>query len=208
MPEGPEIWILSQAINKYYGGEYAQSYGKHLIYKGQDWSFGLTGKVNINDDDVLEKINTGIAYGELKENFSKKELNIGLDWMNESDENLYKITDTWKSSKKNLGPLMLDQSQIAGIGVAWGSEILNLANCKPHIKACDQAERLHEIVDAMKLIRLQIMNLYTLILFDNRNNLKIFINKWFKNLYKVRQMTTYKKGKKIAVSGRNWYIYE
>jgi hypothetical protein len=29
MPEGPEIWILSEAINKFYHSEITKAYGKH-----------------------------------------------------------------------------------------------------------------------------------------------------------------------------------
>ena len=31
MPEGPEVWILSEAINKYYHCEKTRAYGKHLF---------------------------------------------------------------------------------------------------------------------------------------------------------------------------------
>ena len=31
MPEGPEIWILSEAINKFYHCEKTRAYGKHLF---------------------------------------------------------------------------------------------------------------------------------------------------------------------------------
>ena len=53
MPEGPEIWILSKAINKYYLKDKTTSIGKHLIIKdiNEDWSFGLTGKVEIDEKD-------------------------------------------------------------------------------------------------------------------------------------------------------------
>ena len=39
MPEGPEIWILSKAVNKYYGFEKTESYGKHLFIldKKENW---------------------------------------------------------------------------------------------------------------------------------------------------------------------------
>jgi hypothetical protein len=31
MPEGPEVWILSKAINDFYKKEATISYGKHLF---------------------------------------------------------------------------------------------------------------------------------------------------------------------------------
>ena len=41
--------------------------------------------------------------------------------------------------------------------------------------------------------------------YDN-NNLKELINDWFENLYKIRKMNIYKKGTKIQISGRSWWI--
>lgn len=88
MPEGPEVWILSESINKFYHCEKTKAYGKHLFIfpplseatvltkvgsntvtntdanfgstfaKGRNWSFGLTGKVQILDDNSIIKLNT------------------------------------------------------------------------------------------------------------------------------------------------------
>ena len=38
------------------------------------------------------------------------------------------------------------------------------------------------------------------------NMLKELINDWFENLYKIRKMNIYKKGTKIQISGRSWWI--
>jgi hypothetical protein len=40
---------------------------------------------------------------------------------------------------------------------------------------------------------------------DNDKNKKLICN-WFENLYKIRKMNVYKKGSKIKISGRNWWI--
>lgn len=40
----------------------------------------------------------------------------------------------------------------------------------------------------------------------NETNGKKFINNWFHNLYEIRQMDIYKKGSKIEVLGRNWWV--
>ena len=137
MPEGPEIWILSKAINKYYLKDKTTSIGKHLIIKdiNEDWSFGLTGKVEIDDKDELHKLKTGWLYGDKKK--YKHESKLNVDWMETNKSDLVKEINKWKSSKKMLGTLLLDQSKIAGIGVAWGSEILFESKLKPHIKACE-----------------------------------------------------------------------
>ena len=76
MPEGPEVWILSEAINKFYHCEKTRAYGKHLFVFGSNkggyglnWSFGLTGKVQILDDNSIIKLNTGWIYGDQSEFF-------------------------------------------------------------------------------------------------------------------------------------------
>ena len=69
MPEGPEVWILSKMINNYYDDDNTTSIGKHLIINDiqEDWSFGLNGKVKINENNELVKIETGWIYGEKKQ---------------------------------------------------------------------------------------------------------------------------------------------
>ena len=106
--------------------------------------------------------------------------------------------------------VILDQSKICGIGVAWGSEILYNAKLNPDLKACEQS--LDKLVDSMIEIRTQIQNtyigfyLYNHYDYDNKDNLKELINDWFENLYKIRKMNIYKKGTKIQISGRSWWI--
>ena len=34
-----------------------------------------------------------------------------------------------------------------------------------------------------------------------------FINKWFKNLYEVREMKAYKKTTQVKAVGRTWYTF-
>lgn len=207
MPEGPEVWILSEAINKYYSKDKTASAGKHLIIKdiNEDWSFGLTGKVEIDDNDELHKLESGWLYG-AKDKDDKK---LGIDWMQTNKSELEKVVDEWKTSKKMLGTLLLDQSKISGIGVAWGSEILFEADLKPNKKACDQAPSLERLVDAMLKIRKEIKTDYKkeLTKCKTKENVKQFVNGWYDNLYEIRKMNVYKKGKKIQVSGRNWYVF-
>jgi len=70
MPEGPEVWVLSQAINLYNSKYNTFAHGKHLIITDKvngvniyfDWSFGLTGKVNI-DETRITKLDAGAIYG-------------------------------------------------------------------------------------------------------------------------------------------------
>ena len=55
MPEGPEVWALHKAIEKY--GLSAQSYGKHLFINNRDLSFGLKGRVKLIDGNIQKTSN-------------------------------------------------------------------------------------------------------------------------------------------------------
>lgn len=218
MPEGPEIWILSEAINKYYHVEKTKAYGKHLfvfpslekmesnkILKcGENWSFGLTGKVKILDNNELLKIHTGWICGDqvLFNDYQEETQKLGINWVTSSETELRKEVDNWIKSKKKLAGLMLDQTKISGIGVAWGSEILFKAELRPDMRACDQV--LNKLADSMIEIREKIKKEYSNQV--NEYNSKEFINEWFENLYEIRVMTVYKKGSKIEVLGRSWWV--
>ena len=218
MPEGPEIWILSEAINKFYHCEKTKAYGKHLFVfpslesntttvdsnGGENWSFGLTGKVQITDDNILLKRNTGWIYGDqiTCQNYKTDIQKLGINWLTSSEEDLRKEVDSWIKSKKKLAGLLLDQTKISGIGVAWGSEILFKAGLRPDIRACDQV--LTELADSMIEIREKIKKKYCEQV--DENNCHEFINNWFENLYEIREMTVYKKGSKLEVLGRSWWV--
>lgn len=218
MPEGPEIWILSEAINKYYHCEKTKAYGKHLFVSpdnfgstfskggcGENWSFGLTGTVQIVDDDNdLIKRNTCWIYGDQVPfgNFDEETQKLGTNWLTSSEADLRKEVDKWIKSKKKLAGLMLDQSKISGIGVAWGSEILFRAGLRPDMRACDQV--LNKLADSMIQIREKIKKCYSEQV--DETNCKEFINNWFENLYRVREMDIYKKGSQVNVLGRNWWV--
>lgn len=203
MPEGPEIWILSEAINKYYHFEKTRSYGKHLfiIEDKLNWSFGLTGKVCINDDNHLIKIHSGWLYGD-QQQFEDHSKDFGIDWLTGSETDIKTEISTWVKSKKKLAGLLLDQTKICGIGVAWGSEILFKAGLRPELKACDQ--NLSKLPEIILSVRENIKQQYSILLTEE--NSKQFVNEWFDNLYKIRKMNIYKKGAKIDVLGRSWWV--
>ena len=163
MPEGPEVWILSKAINlDYNNNEKSLSYGKHLFLldKQENWSFGLTGKVSINEEsNELIKLSEGWLYGDVKkyEYFVKETLNLGIDFMTEEDDKIKEEVQKWTNSKKKLAALLLDQTKISGIGVAWGSEILYHSGLKPDLKACEQ--NLQTLADSILYIREKIKNI-------------------------------------------------
>ena len=43
MPEGPEVWVLSKAVNIHFNETKSLSYGKHLFIfdKKENWCFDL-----------------------------------------------------------------------------------------------------------------------------------------------------------------------
>jgi hypothetical protein len=41
---------------------------------------------------------------------------------------------------------------------------------------------------------------------SHSEGLKTFINNWFENVYMIRDMNIYKKGSKIQVLGRSWWV--
>jgi len=210
MPEGPEIWILSEAINKFYHIEKTKAYGKHLFIfnkdstTGENWSFGLNGNVKILDNNELIKIHTGWIYGDKIGfyNYESEIQKLGTNWLTSSEADLHKIVETWIKSKKKLASLILDQTKISGIGVAWGSEILFRADLNPDMRCCDQA--LNKLAVSMIEIREKIKKQYSELI--DESNCKEFINEWFENLYQVREMDIYKKGSKLKVLGRNWWV--
>lgn len=209
MPEGPEIWILSEAINKFYHSEKTRAYGKHLfIFKnekeGENWSFGLTGKVCLLDNNVLIKLHTEWICGDNLsfDNYELETKKLGINWLTSSEAELHKEVDSWIKSKKKLAGLMLDQTKISGIGVAWGSEILFKAGLRPDMRACVQV--LNKLVESMIDIRENIKKLYSKQL--DEDNCREFINNWFGNLYEIREMNIYKKGSQIKVLDRNWWV--
>lgn len=224
MPEGPEVWILSKAINTFYLNDNTSSYGKHLLVKDikENWSFGLNGKVGISPFNELVKIDIGWINGDnIKyDNYEDSIKELGLDWMTASKEELEKEVDKWIKSKKKLAGLILDQTKISGIGVAWGSEILFKADLRPDMRTCDQvltegSSGSNKLVDSMIEVRKKIQETYELELtrtlevckiYNNDNKLRLLINEWFENLYEIREMNIYKKGSKLEVLGRSWWV--
>lgn len=217
MPEGPEVWLLSKAINHFYSNDNTASFGKHLIVKDikENWSFSLNGTVGISSFNELVKIDGGwVNGGNVKyDNYEDSIKDFGVDWMTASKEQLQNEIEEWVKSKKKLAGLILDQTKICGIGVAWGSEILFKANLRPDFKACDQD--LNILVDSMIDVRAKIQHTYLLELnrtldvckiYDSDNKLRALINEWFQNLYEIRKMDIYKNGTKLQVLGRSWWV--
>lgn len=220
MPEGPEVWILNKAICQYYGENISTSIGKHLIvqsgYNQENnsiiWSFGFDGKILIDENNKLFK--------PMEENwiFGKNEIlgssgNIreqlalsNVDWMTSSQEELNDFVKKLSKVRGKLGPALINQNKICGIGVAWGSEILHRAGLRPDESA--NYQDLSNLAHVMIEIREEIKQIYEDELNKYENKIKKFIEEWFENLYTIRNMKVYKLGKKITISGRTWWIIE
>ena len=70
------------------------------------------------------------------------------------------------------------------------------------MRACDQD--LNKLVESIIEIREKIKKIYSEQI--DEFNCKEFINNWFENLYRVRDMKIYKKGTQVKVLGRTWWI--
>lgn len=208
MPEGLEIYALSYAVNKLFPG-YTYSVGKHLIVNGtEDWSFGLSGRVYINEEGTLAKVNDGYIPGSVKilDNDIKT---LGPSWCHINDVAIViELVERWSKSKKKLGAILLDQKEISGIGVAWGSEILHKAHLRPDMSAQSELslpDAKGDLINAIFDVRNSALNTYIEFI-EKSPNIKDVINRWYLNLYEIRTMKVYKKGIPIEVAGRKWWV--
>jgi len=235
MPELPEVYALSTALNKL--GFETDVYGKHLLLKNretekkntnkdkntntiEDWSFGLEGTVYLKykdnqkintkkttaEDFELLKIEHNAFSGDKLEFNSVEEFiktrKLGINLLNATENDIYPIVEKWQNSRKMLGPLLLNQEDIAGIGVAWGSEILNNADLLPNVSA--KLQDLTNLTDSIIYTRDKSIETYNK--YVKNNNPVEIVNNWFRNLYKVREMNVYKIGKSVKAYGRDWWI--
>lgn len=219
MPEGPEVWILNKAICRYYGENISTSIGKHLIvqfgYNQENyniiWSFGLNGKISINENNKLYKpVEENWIFGKNEilgptENICDQISLSNIDWMTATIEELNNFVNKLSKVRGKLGPALINQTKICGIGIAWGSEILYKAGLRPDYSANQQD--LSKLAETMIEIREEIKILYHAEL-NKFEDPKKFIEEWFENLYEIRIMKVYKFGKKMTISGRTWWLIE
>lgn len=214
MPEGLEVYALCFVLQR--EGYNADCYGKHLLLDNQDWSFGLNGKMSIDGNGKLKKVvhaykiskfgYKSTVPGDIKPVNNLQDLisknKLGVNLIDATPEQLESIIIKWTKSRKTLGGLLLDQSHIAGIGVAWGSEILHRAELRPDIPA--KLQDLTKLPGSIIIIRDMIKNIYKD--YAMQQDTKTFVNGWFDNLYAIRSMKVYKKGNTVETGGRTWWI--
>lgn len=208
MPEGLEVFMLGDIL-KYLEID-IKTHGKHLLYRDTggrcyDITFGLVGKIHLSKTDTgydIQKLSNTPLSGDIRHipDFESIIKNLGVDWVSASREQLLAVIDTWKDRPKKIAALLLDQHEIAGIGVAWGSEILHRASIHP--TALADTVNMETLVNAMIDIRDHGIAMYRNI---SVGDPEYFANRWFGNLYNVRKMEVYKVGKEVSVSGRKFY---
>ena len=208
MPEGPEVFILGDVLR--YLDLTIETYGKHLLYKDNagrcyDITFGLIGKIIViktSEGYDIQKVTNTPLSGDIRHipDFESIKSNLGVDWVTGSREDIERVVTSWTSRPKKIGALLLDQHEICGIGVAWGSEILHTAGISP----IDLANTIdvNRLVDAIINKRDYSISQYKNISIGDP---EYFANRWFGNLYNVREMEVYKIGKEVMVSGRKFY---
>jgi hypothetical protein len=200
MPEGLEVYHLARVLRASGVAPDAHSVGKHLYVYGQDWTFGLSGRVRLGPDGKLQKVNTGRVHGSVVDlgvgDPCEPRLGVDFAWA-AYDTLAAAVHGHWTGSRRLLGPLMLDQDVVAGIGVAWGSEILKAAGgLHPGRPAKDQD--LRGLAAAMCRVRDAALAQYS----DRVKD----VDGWFDSLYAVRTMAVYKKGLPVEVGGRTWWM--
>jgi formamidopyrimidine-DNA glycosylase len=214
MPEGPEVWILNEAICRYYGKHISNSIGKHLIVQSDYnqsnnitiWSFGLNGTISIDENNKLYKPteeNWIFGKNKIYKNIQDDLALSTIDYMSSTLEEFNDFVNKLSKFRGKLGPYLINQNKISGIGVAWGSEILHRAGLRPDDSANHQD--LSNLANIMIEIREEIKKLYESEL-NKCEQIKDFIEGWFENLYKIRNMKVYKVGEKINIGGRTWWI--
>lgn len=173
-----------------------RTWGKHLYIDGQDWSFGLTGNVQL--DPVTGrpvKVAVGRVHGHVL--LGAASYGVGVDFCTANVAQLQSaVARFYLGSRKALGPLLLDQTLVAGIGVAWGSEVLAVAGLRPDKPAL--AQDLRGLPGAMVAVRDQALSTYADRVHD--------VGAGFPDFYLVRHMAVYNKGVPVMVSGRQWWL--
>jgi len=201
MPEGLEVFVLGRAL--LHAGlppDRVDTHGKHLYVNGMDWSFGLWGRVHLDAEGVLTKVpssgdgRTGAVVPLDASTRSK----LGVDFATGTAAAFAAAIQPWRRSKRPLGTLLLDQSGVAGVGVAWGSEMLARCGLRPDKPA--NAQDLSPLAQTMVHVRDEALQTY----FQSPTWHEV--NAWFHNLYATRHMAVYKKGTPVMVAGRQWWV--
>jgi len=212
MAEGPELWFLSNAINTHYEMPITSNYGKHMFIHSpeaptiKDWTYGERGRVKISKDLSMRKVSSGnvlVGFENDWENIEEAKKNLGINWMMANYDDIVALVDTWRPSKRTLGALLTDQSEIAGIGIVWACEILGAVYLDPTKRACDQ--ELTYLAGSMMNLRVYAKYIYSDYLFAHQERLDEIVNEWPHNLFPLRELIIYEKCDPVKLGVRQWY---
>ena len=195
MPEGLEVYVLAKVLKNL--GIVSSSHGKHLLFKDPhtgnmfDMSFGLDGKIRISKDLKISKVCVeGKPCGSVTSitTFQEVKDTLGIDWVSSSREQILQVVKSWGLRKKQISALLVDQTQIAGIGRYWVNKILQKAMIDGTTKAhtLDFLNLVDPLVDAIIKVRNKALETY---MSNIPKDEQSFVNKWFENLYAVRSNT-------------------
>lgn len=214
MPEGPEVYELAQLLRRA-GYADASAHGKHLLCRELHFTFGLTGGLRLPTDRTLPPVHTASRRSQVNGAVKTydgtlpalvKELKLGADWMTASATTLQAVINASASRKVKLGAWMLDQTEIAGVGVAWGSEIAALANLDVAARMCDQNLRnLGAAYVSVRNSAIDTYNAYIDSVVTDAAAVADAVNGWYLNLERVRVMRAYNVGTPVTVTGRNFW---
>lgn len=212
MAEGPELWFLSNAINTHYEIPITSNYGKHMFIHSpeaptiKDWTYGLKGKVKISKDLSMRKVASGsflVGYENDWANIEEARQNLGVNWMMAPFDDIIALVNSWKTSKRTLGALLTDQSEIAGVGIVWACEILGAIYLDPTKKACEQ--ELTYLAGSLLNFRVYAKHIYSEYLFANQEHLDETVNAWPDNILPLRELVIYGKCDQVKLGNRQWY---
>ena len=210
MPEGPEVWILAHALRTRFST--AASSGKHVWVDGKEYTFGLFGGLRVDAEHRITHVQRGTVSGGVAEVVSIDIMNdvleLGPDWMTASEAAIAEAVALEVGRPKQLGAVLLDQTVLAGLGVAWASEVLHEAGLLPDVRASHQ--NLSKLTPALLAVRERIRAVYlaewdAVVSGCTGDPLVAFTRGWFQNLYSARVMAVFKKGQAVNVAGRTFW---
>lgn len=210
-------WLLQAA-----GYKDAIAVGKHLLCAGMHYTFGLNGglalpakwtgdlrqppahtshgkicgaAVRFDGDAAALRAATGVST---------------VDWMGASASSMQAVIDKAAAQKVALGAWMLDQSKIAGVGLAWASEIAHVAGLDVSARMCDQKSKLRGLGAVYASMRDRVLEEYREFVDTVKASGTVAdaIAAWYGNLRAVRTMLVYgvTGGSRVQVGGRSFWV--
>jgi formamidopyrimidine-DNA glycosylase len=231
MPEGPEVWFLAQAVRAVVGSgpgvPTVTAHGKHLVIGRMHHHFGLSGRLRCvpsspgalaagpGHDFVHVHDGGGGGEGPAKVTGHVAVLGpdpapevaalaaVGVDWMTADAKALEAAVFANRTRRVKLGAWMLDQHCIAGVGVAWASEIA--AEAGLDVTKPLNAQNLRHLGQAYITVRDRVTAVYAALVPPDPAAGVEAVNAWFGNLYAVRPVAVYGKGVPVKVASRMFW---